>query len=76
MILKTRAGKDLCRDCKLPEEIIDRYFESLTQLVWRAAKKERAYCQTKIRSWQFNQDIGKPSVLEVLRDDDDGYELL
>ena len=63
----------MSRECGFPEHIIEQYIDEITQLVWRAAKKERAYCQTKIRGWQFNKDIGKPSVLEVLREDDDGY---
>ena len=74
MILKTRAIKDICRDCGLSDEVIERNFDALTQLIWRIAKKERLFCQAKIRGWQFSQDIGKPSVLEVLKDED--HELL
>jgi hypothetical protein len=74
MILKTRAIKDISRECGFPEHIIDQYMDEITQLVWRIAKKERNFCRTKIRGWVFNTDIGKPSVLEVLKDED--HELL
>jgi histone H3/H4 len=74
MILKSRAIRDICKDCKIPEHIIDQYFEEITQLVWRIAKKERNFCRTKVRGWVFSTDIGKPSILEVLKDED--HELL
>lgn len=76
MILKTRAIRDLARECGLPDHVIDQYFDELTRFVWRVAKKERNFCQTKIRGWVFNQDIGKPPILEVLKSEDEEYELL
>lgn len=76
MILKTRAIRDLARECGLPDHVIDQYFDELTKFVWRIAKKERNFCQTKIRGWVFNYDIGKPPILEVLKDEEDEYELL
>ena len=76
MILKTRAIKDLARECGLPEHVVDRHFEELTKFVWRVAKRERSFCQDKIRRWLHNKDINKPSVLYVLKDDTDEYELL
>ena len=76
MILKTKAIRDLARECKLPDHIIEQYFDELTHFVWRVAKRERSYCQTKLRTWLFNDDIGKPPVLDVLRDDEEEYELL
>lgn len=76
MILKTRAIRDLARECGLPDHVIDQYFDELTRFVWRIAKKERNFCQTKIRGWVFNYDIGKPPILEVLKDEEEEYELL
>lgn len=76
MILKTRAIRDLARDCGLPDHVIDQYFDELTKFVWRVAKKERTFCQGKIRGWVFNHDIGKPPILEILKDEEDDYELL
>jgi len=75
MILKTRAIKDMARECELPDHVVDQYFEALTQFVWRVAKKERTICRNKIRGWQFSDDIGKPPILEVLRDEEE-YDLL
>lgn len=66
----------MARECDIPEHVIDQYFDELTKFVWRIAKKERSYCQNKIRGWLFNTDIGKPPVIEVLKDDEDNYELL
>jgi hypothetical protein len=76
LILKSRAIRDIARECGIPEHVIDRHFDELTKLVWRIAKKERSYCQNKIRGWLFNQDIGKPPILEVLKEEEDDYELL
>ena len=76
MILKSRAIRDMARECGLPDHVIDQYFDELTKLVWRISKKERKFCQNKIRSWLFNPDIGKPPVLEVLKEEDEDYELL
>ncbi len=76
MILKTRAIRDLARESGLPDHVIDQYFDELIRFVWRVAKKERNFCQTKIRGWVFNQDIGKPPILEVLKSEDEEYELL
>lgn len=60
----------------MPDHVIDQYFDELTKFVWRIAKKERNFCQTKIRGWVFNYDIGKPPILEILKDEEDEYELL
>lgn len=66
----------MARECGLPDHVIEQYFEELTQLVWRVSKKERTYCKGKIRGWLVNQDIGKPPLLAVLKDEDEEYELL
>lgn len=76
MIIKTRAVRDMARECGLPDHAIDQHFEALVQFAWRISKKERSFCQNKIRGWLFNQDIGKPPILEVLKDYEDEYELL
>lgn len=75
MIIRSKALRELASECNIPDQIVDNHFDALIQLVWCVAKKERGRCQTKIRKWQFSDDIGKPSILEVLRDEDE-YDLL
>jgi len=76
MILKSKAIRDLAKECKIPDHVVDSYFEQLTQLIWRAAKAERSFLRKKLRAWVMNQDIGKPPILDVLKDNDDDYELM
>ena len=76
MILKSKAIRDLAKECKIPDHVVDSYFEQLTQLIWRAAKAERSFFRKKLRAWVMNQDIGKPPILDVLKDNDDDYELM
>ena len=50
--------------------------DELIKFAWRISKKENGHCRTLVRTWLFNEDIGKPPLLEVLRDEDENYELL
>ena len=76
MIIKTRAVRDLARECKIPDPVIEQYMDELIKFAWRISKKENGHCRTLVRTWLFNEDIGKPPLLEVLRDEDENYELL
>ncbi len=75
MIVKTRAVRQLARDVKIPEEIIDRYMDELTEFVFRISKREKKWCRDRIRAWHFSNDVGKVELFQVL-DDDTDYDLI
>lgn len=75
MIIKTRSVRQIAKDSGLPEELIERHMDALCEFTFRIAKRERKYCQNKIRSWQFSKDIGKCELFQVLNEDVD-YDLV
>ena len=75
MIIKTRSVKQIASDSGLPRELIDRNIDALCEFTFRIAKRERKFCQNKIRAWQFSNDAGKCELFRVLAEDTD-YDLI
>lgn len=75
MIIKTKSVRQLAKDAALPEEFVDRHIDELCDFVWRIAKRERRFCQQRIRAWQFSKDVGKCELFQVL-DDSTDYDLI
>lgn len=75
MRIATKAVMQIARDANIPEEMIARHMDALCEFTFRVAKRERKFCQGKIRAWAFNRDIAKAPLFDVLNSDDD-YDLL
>ena len=75
MRVSTKAVSQMARDVDLPEELIARHMDELCEFVFRIAKRERKYCQNKIRAWYFDKNLSKGPLFNVLNDDDD-YDLI
>lgn len=75
MRVSTKSVAQLARDVKIPEEIIERHMDELCEFVFRIAKRERKFCQQRIRTWYFDKNMGKSPLFDVLTDEDD-YELM
>lgn len=71
MRVTTRAVRKLCEDVSLPEELVDRHIDELTELVLRTATRTTNKNQNRIRAWMFSKDIAKPNLLDVLRLEED-----
>lgn len=76
MRVTTRSVKTLAQDAGLPDELIERHIDELCTFVFSVATRERNSCQDKIRAWFFSKDITKPNLIDVLRSEDDDYELM
>ena len=75
MIVKVKAVKQLAKDAGLPSELVERNMDELCEFVFRVAKRERKFCQQRIRTWYFDKNMGKSPLFDVLTDEDD-YELM
>jgi hypothetical protein len=75
MRIATKSVERLARDANLPEELIARHMDELCEFVFRVAKRERKFCQNKIKAWYFNKNLGKSPLFDVLNEDDD-YDLI
>lgn len=75
MIIKPRAVRDIAKAANLDSEFIDRNMDALIEFTYKIAKRERKFCQDKLRAWMFNTDITKPSLLDILNEDED-YDLV
>jgi len=71
MRVTTRAVKKLCGEVSLPEEMVDRHIDELTELVLRTATRTTNKNQNRIRAWMFSKDLVKPNLLDVLRQEDE-----
>lgn len=75
MRIATKSVTQMARDANLPEELIARHTDELCEFVFRIAKRERKFCQNKIRAWYFDKNMGKAPLFDVLTDEDD-YDLI
>ena len=75
MIIKPRAVRDIAKAANLDGEFIDRNMDALIEFTYKIAKRERKFCQDKLRAWMFSTDITKPSLLDILNEDED-YDLV
>jgi len=71
MIIKTRSVRQLAKDSGLNEELIERNIDALCEFTWRIAKRERKYCNNKVRGWVMSADIVKPPLLDLLKTEDE-----
>jgi hypothetical protein len=65
------AIKQCCYDVGISEGFIDQHQDVLEKLVVRAAAWQLRRDKKAIRSWYYNTDINRPSLLEVLDDSED-----
>lgn len=61
----------MCGDVNLPEEIVDRHIDELTELVLRTATRTTNKNQGRLRAWVFSKDLVKPNLLDLLRLEDE-----
>ena len=71
MIVKVRSVRQLARDVGLNEELIDRNIEALCDFTWRVAKRERKYCSNRVRGWVLSNELIKPPLVELLKEEDE-----
>lgn len=71
MIIKTRSVRQLARDAGLNEELIERNIEALCDFTWRVAKKERKQCNSRVRKLLLSNELVKPPLVELLKDEDE-----
>ena len=71
MIEKVRSVRQLARDAGLNEELIDRNIEALCDFTWRVAKRERKYCSNRVRGWVLSNELIKPPLVELLKEEDE-----
>lgn len=75
MIIKVKSIRQLAKDVNIPEELVERHIDGLCEFAFRISKRERKFCQSRLRAWHFSKDIGKCEVIQVL-DEDTDYDLI
>lgn len=75
MRVSTRAVTQLAKNSGFSSDLIEALRPELETLILHAARRERKFCQNKIRAWYFNQNLSKGPLFDVLNEDDD-YELI
>lgn len=75
MIIKTQSVRQLARNAGLSDEVIERNIDALCEFTFHVAKRERKFCQARIRAWQFSKDVGKCELFQAL-DEDTDYDLI
>lgn len=78
MIIKTKSVRELARQAGLEPELVDRNIDPLCEFVFRIAKRERKFCQDKLRQWAHTEaaprvPMGqyKYTISNLLNDEDD-----
>jgi hypothetical protein len=75
MKITVRAVKDLARNAGFTEETIERNIDTLINLTFGIAHRERKYCRAQLRKWIHSDEIAKPHLLDVLKEPEEDEHL-
>lgn len=75
MRIATKAVTQLAKDAGFAPDLIEALRPQIETLIMRAARRERKFCQHKIRAWYFDKNLSKGPLFNVLNEDDD-YDLI
>jgi len=75
MRIATKAVTQLAKDSGFAPDLIEALRPQIETLIMRAARRERKFCQHKIRAWYFDKNLSKGPLFNVLNEDDD-YDLI
>lgn len=75
MRITVRAVKDIARNAGFTEDAIERQLDTLINFTFAVSHREKKYCQSRLRKWIHSDEIAKPHLLDVLKEEDeDVYE--
>jgi hypothetical protein len=56
----------IASEAGLPESVIERYFDSLSEIILRAKKQERKYCINNLRTWWHTRARDRPPMHSMI----------
>jgi hypothetical protein len=61
-----KSVQRIASDAGLPESVVDRYFDALTEIILRAKTQERKQCIDTLRGWWHMPNNTRPPLHDLI----------